>query len=58
MSQKKKMDKIANTGYEKGFSDSCEFWELVINTTHRIGPKLKKRIMDQVEKLIRESEEK
>jgi hypothetical protein len=56
MSQKKKMDRLAKAGYEVGFSDSCEFWELALGTTERIGPRLKARIMAQVTKLIKESE--
>lgn len=52
MSQQKKMEKF----HTQGFAEACDFWEIVLDTTPRIGPKLKARIMAQLGKVIRESE--
>ncbi|WP_018130125.1 hypothetical protein [Effusibacillus pohliae] len=50
----KKMERLREEAYAKGFHQACDSWEAALNRTRRIGPKTREKIMAAVRKLAEE----
>ncbi|WP_018130696.1 hypothetical protein [Effusibacillus pohliae] len=54
MGLQKKMERLREEAYAKGFHQACDFWEMALNRTKGIGPKMREKIMAEVRKLAEE----
>lgn len=56
MSQKKKLDKEREAGYDEGFEHAVEFFELALNSTKYVGPKTRDRIHETISGILTQAQ--